>query len=143
MKTIHTSYLTLVFGVCLFGFFTATAQNDQFILENVKTAAPIATVTIHQNVKIKQLLNTKIKLDKEGAFSDHYKIQLYYGNLNQANSILNTAKNAFPDWDASIKWETPNYKVWIGKYRNRLAADRALKEIHEEFPNAFIFKPGK
>ncbi|GAA4273937.1 SPOR domain-containing protein [Aquimarina gracilis] len=102
---------------------------------------PEAIVTINEDPRIKILLNLKAKMEKEGDFSDRYKIQLYYGNLNKANEIMETSKQEFPQWDSSIKWETPNFKVWLGNYRTRLDADRALKEVHEKFPNAFIFKP--
>lgn len=102
---------------------------------------PEAVVTINQDPRIKILLDLKSKMEKEGDFSDRYKIQLYYGNLNQANEIMKASKEAFPEWDSSIRWETPNYKVWLGNYRTRLDADRALKKVHEKFPNAFIFKP--
>ncbi|MBP2832528.1 SPOR domain-containing protein [Aquimarina sp. U1-2] len=105
------------------------------------TKQPEAFVTVNQDPRIKILLNLKSKMDKEGEFSDRYKIQLYYGNLKQANEIMTSSKEAFPQWDATIRWETPNYKVWIGNYRTRLEADRALKEIHTKFPSAFIFKP--
>ncbi len=105
------------------------------------TEQPEAAVTINQDPRIKILLNLKSKMDKEGEFSDRYKIQLYYGNLNQANEIMKSSKETFPQWDSTIRWETPNYKVWLGNYRTRLDADRALKEVHNKFPNAFIFKP--
>jgi hypothetical protein len=104
---------------------------------------PEASVTINQDPRIKRLLDIKSKMEKDGEFSDRYKIQLYYGNLNKANEIIKASRDAFPKWTSSIQWETPNYKVWLGNYRTRLEADRALKEVHSKFPNAFIFKPEK
>jgi len=118
------------------------SNNYNFVPVNI-SPPPEASVTINQDPKIKMLLDIKTKMEKSGDFSDRYKIQLYYGNLNQANEIMKSSKESFPQWDSSIKWETPNYKVWMGNYRTRLEADRALKEVHAVFPNAFIFKPEK
>ncbi len=119
-----------------------TSNNYNFTPVNI-LPPPEASVTINQDPKIKMLLDIKSKMEKDGEFSDRYKIQLYYGNLNQANEIMKTAKQAFPQWDSSIQWETPNYKVWIGNYRSKIEADRALKEIKKEFPSAFRFIPEK
>ncbi len=118
------------------------SNNNNFVPINI-LPLPEASVTINQDPKIKMLLDIKSKMEKSGDFSDRYKIQLYYGNLNKANDIMRSSKESFPQWDSSIQWETPNYKVWMGNYRTRLEADRVLKEVHSVFPNAFIFKPEK
>lgn len=119
----------------------SVASNEGDFTKQEIIQQPEAKVTINQDPKIKRLLDLKTKMDTDGVFSDRYKIQLYYGDLNKANNIMKTANESFLKWKPSIQWETPNYKVWIGNYRNRLEADRALKEIREKFPNAFIFKP--
>ncbi len=119
-----------------------TPNQNNFVSVNM-TPRPEASVTVNQDPRIKMLLDIKSKMEKDGEFSDRYKIQLYYGSLNKANEIVKASKDAFTEWDSTIQWETPNYKVWIGNYRTRLEADRALKEIHTKFPNAFIFKPEK
>ncbi len=119
-----------------------TANQNNFIPANI-LPPPEASVTINQDPKIQALLGIKSKMVKNGDLSDRYKIQLYYGNLNKANEVMKESKEAFPKWSSTIKWETPNYKVWTGNYRTRLEADRALKEVHTKFPNAFIFKPEK
>ncbi len=144
--------------IFLFGFYliitsTLTAQDisnttpeasnqSNFVSANI-LSQPEASVTINQDPRIKMLLDIKSKMEKDGEFSDRYKIQLYYGNLNKANEIIRASRGAFSKWTSSIQWETPNYKVWMGNYRTRLEADRALKEVHTKFPNAFIFRPEK
>lgn len=105
--------------------------------------AQTAQVTINQDERITELLSLKSKLTKDNKLVDRYKIQLYSGNLNSASSSLRRYRNKVGVWTSSIKHETPNYKVWIGNFRNRLEADRALAEISKEFPNAFIFKPDR
>ena len=38
-------------------------------------------------------------------------------------------------------YETPNYKIWVGRYISQLEADRKLLEIRKYFSDAFIFRP--
>lgn len=105
--------------------------------------AQSGTLTVNQDAKITRLLDIKKSLEKENKLSDGFTIQLYYGNLNRANSVLGNYRNKYASWPASIEYETPNYKVWVGNYTTRLEADRALLEIQRNFPTAFVLKPGK
>ncbi|WP_271729968.1 SPOR domain-containing protein [Aquimarina algiphila] len=150
---LNTTNCIFIFGFYLIATSTLTAQDSpnpssenlnqsNFVPVNI-LPPPEATVTINQDPRIKRLLDIKLKMEKDGDFSDRYKIQLYYGNLNKANEIVKSSKESFEKWESTIQWETPNYKVWLGNFRTRLEADRALKEVHEKFPNAFIFKPEK
>ena len=47
------------------------------------------------------------------------------------------------DLPSILEFETPNYKIWVGNFRNKLEADRTLLKVQKEFPNAFVFKPKK
>jgi SPOR domain len=105
--------------------------------------AQTGVVTIEQDSRIGELMVLKTQLQKENKLTDGYTIQLYYGNLNKANTTINDYRNKYNAWPASIEYETPNYKVWVGNFYSRLEADRALLEVHKNFPSAFILKPGK
>lgn len=100
-------------------------------------------VVIHQDPRITELLDLKTELVKDNKLSDRYKIQLYSGSLSTASATLKKFRNKVGTYTSDIKHETPNYKVWIGNFRNRLEADRALIAIKEDFPSAFIFKPDR
>jgi hypothetical protein len=103
--------------------------------------AQTAQVQVSQDPKIPELLILKSKLTNDNELADRYKIQVYSGNLGRAEVALRKFRNKVGTWSSSIEYETPNYKVWIGNFRNRLEADRALIKIKKEFPNALIFKP--
>ena len=105
--------------------------------------AQTATVTVNQDEKIPQLLELKKDMEQDNELTDGYTIQLYYGSLNRANSVIQNYRNKYAEWPASIEYETPNYKVWVGNYTSRIEADRALLEIHRNFPTAFILQPNK
>jgi len=102
--------------------------------------AQTATVTVNEDVKITQLLELKKQLEKDNKLLDGYTIQLYYGELNKANSVIKKYRNTYGAWPASIEYETPNYKVWVGSFSSRIEADRALIEVQRTFNSAFILK---
>ena len=127
MKTAYIYKLVIV--SILFTFFSKA------------TLAQQAKVTIDQDPKITKLLELKKSLEKDNKLSNGYTIQLYYGELTKANTIIKRYRGIYGTWPASIEYETPNYKVWVGSFNDRLDADRALIEIQKGFPSAFILKP--
>jgi hypothetical protein len=102
-----------------------------------------ASITINENKKIPEILELKKSLEAENKLAVGYTIQLYYGELNEANNIIREYRNNFDSWPASIEYETPNYKVWVGSFNSRFEADRARLEIKDKFPSAFILKPDR
>jgi len=106
-------------------------------IDSIPKRKGIVSIDVHPNIT--KLVSTKFSED----YSDNYKIQLFYGGLNQAHTTLNKFNAKYSEWSGKILFETPNYKVWVGNYRTRLEADRALMKIRKEFPSAFIFKPKK
>lgn len=120
----------LITAAMIFGFGNAVlAQNGQ--------------VTIAQDSVIPYLLDLKTKMGEDNRLGDRYKIQIYSGDNNQASETIREYRSLFSTWPSTVEYETPNYKVWIGNFRNSLEADRALLKIREEFPAAFRFRPGR
>ena len=105
------------------------------------TLAQEGTVVINQDREIEELLQIKKSIE---ASSNRYKIQIYSGLSRSAAESARTEFNEnYSDWPTSIEFETPNFKIWVGDFRNRLEADRALIRIKKTFMNAFIFQPKK
>ena len=115
------------------GFFGMLIQATSF--------AQSGSVSINQDNRISELLSIKSKMASNNELNDRYKIQLFYGSITEANSIQSRYRSKYGNWEPSIVYESPNYKVWIGNFRNRLEADRALLQIQKTFPNAFVMKP--
>ena len=101
------------------------------------------TQNIVQDERIPELLALKTQMTKDSRLGDRYRIQLYSGDNNEASKIIKEYRTLYPDWPSTVVYETPNYKVWVGNFRNSLEADRALLEIKKTFPAAFRFKPEK
>lgn len=110
------------------------------IIISEKIVAQSASVTINEDAKITRLLELKKELEKDNKLADGYTIQLHYGELSKANEVLRKYRNNHGAWPASIEYETPNYKVWVGNFSSRLEADRALLEVQLTFDAAFILK---
>lgn len=108
-----------------------------------KVAAQDSKINIHQDPKFEQLLNEKRKINASIAVNELYKIQVFSGNSEKAKSTLNDCKQNFSNLDGTIVFNTPNYKVWIGNFRNRIDAERNLLEIKKVYENAFLIKPKK
>lgn len=112
-----------------------------FFLLFLNSMAQEGTIIINQDKEIEALL--EIKKDIESS-SDRYKIQIFSGaSRNAAETARKKFYENYADLPSSIEYETPNYKIWVGNFRNRLEADRALLRIKKTFLNAFIFKPKK
>ncbi|MCM4158342.1 SPOR domain-containing protein [Antarcticibacterium flavum] len=105
------------------------------------TQAQTANVNVQQNELIPELLEEKTRLTKDGKLGERYQIQLYYGDNQTASDVIRKFRTQYNTWPSQIIYETPNYKVWVGNFRNRLEADRALLKIKQDYPAAFIPKP--
>ncbi|GGE24429.1 sporulation protein [Psychroflexus planctonicus] len=96
----------------------------------------------NQDQQLRELIKIKKELTNSDKLKEFYKIQLYSGNLNDAEDVKKEFDDEF-EISSTIKYETPNYKVWIGNFRTRLEADRAMLQISEVFESAFIIRPGR
>ena len=83
-------------------------------------------------IKLKKELNSKIQ---------NLRIQIYSGDRENAEKIIQEFNQIFNDTTADVIYETPNYKVWVGNYYTQLEADKRLIEIRKKFRSAFIFRP--
>lgn len=103
--------------------------------------AQTGQVNVQQNEMVPKLLEIKSDMTKDGKLGDRFMIQLHQGDNNTASEVIRKYRNTPNPLPSQIIYETPNYKVIVGNFRNRLEADRALLKIKQDFPAAFIPKP--
>lgn len=108
-----------------------------FFLFSTKIMAQQGQVTVEQSRKIDKLLEFK----KDLKTIELFKIQIYSGSRSVAETTRSKFNSSYADIPSTIEYDTPNYKIWVGNFRNRLEADRALLKVKKEFPAAFIFMP--
>lgn len=90
-----------------------------------------------------QLIKYKHELEANHELKSTYKLQLFSGSLEEANDIVEEFKSLNLKVDSKIVYQTPNYKVWVGNFRNRIQADRLFVLLKSKYPNTLIIRPGK
>jgi len=94
--------------------------------------------SISQDSSIQKLLKLKTDYNKKIYESSFYTIQIYYGDLKEADSISKVFSEKFEEITTSLIFETPNYKVRVGKFKNLIDASKNLEKIRRIFRGAFI-----
>lgn len=92
---------------------------------------------------VKKLIKEKHNLESNHELKSTYKLQIFSGSLEQAEETQQKFESLELDINTKIIYQTPNYKVWVGNYRNRIQADRAFEKMKSEYPNTLIIRPGK
>ncbi len=103
------------------------------------------TVNIKQNDKIDELVDTYAERHKEMVKneSNYYRIQVGFGTNDQAKKIKESVEKDFPLMYSKIDFDSPTYRVRLGKFKTKLDAERKFIEVRKKFPNAMILKPKK
>lgn len=117
------------------GFLTLFSTSDLL--------AQDGNTTVSQDPKFEQLLNEKRKINSSITVNDRYKIQIYNGESETAKKTLSDFRQNFKNFDGTIVFSTPTYKVWIGNFKSRIEAERNLAEVKKKYANAFLIKPNK
>lgn len=97
-----------------------------------------AELNVKQDPRLDSLLNKKIALDRERYANEYFTLQLYYGNLETATETLENAKEAYPNIPVELSFETPNYKVQAGRFKDKIIGLKTLDTIKRDFPSAFL-----
>tara|TARA_Y100000022_G_C13207251_1_gene355685 strand:+ start:332 stop:712 length:381 start_codon:yes stop_codon:yes gene_type:complete len=97
--------------------------------------------TINYNDTVtKKFFELKKDYSKRIFESTFYTIQIYYGGLEEADSILEDFRENYQEIKSDLIFETPNYKVRIGEYKDINVASQKLEEIRRIYPSSFIIK---
>jgi hypothetical protein len=108
-----------------------------------KVSAQEQNDILSQDPKFEQLLNEKRKINASLTINESYKIQIFNGSSENAKKTFSEFKQEFKDIDATIIFNTPNYKVWIGNFRTRIEAERNLVTIKDRYKNVLLIKPSR
>jgi hypothetical protein len=63
---------------------------------------------------------------------------LYYGTLETATETLESAIEIYPHIPVELSFETPNYKVQAGRFKDKLIGLKTLDTVKRNFPSAFL-----
>jgi hypothetical protein len=112
-------------------------------ISSQKSFAQASNNSIVQDSRFEQLLAEKRRINPSITVNDKYKIQIFYGHNEKARKTLSEFRREFKNTDGTIIFASPTYKVWVGSYKSRIDAERALKDIQRKYPYALLIKPNK
>ena len=127
MYNIFSKKIKLIFLFFLFFSWQSLSQNF--------------TTKINDKVEFKKLLDLSEKANSEYFSSNYFSIQVFSGVYKEADSVLNIIKNNYVNDSIFFFFETPNYKVQVGKFQSKVEAQKKLRSVIKEFKAAFILKP--
>jgi hypothetical protein len=108
-----------------------------------QTSAQDKKTTLNQDSKFEDLLNEKIKLNSTKSCNDCFKIQIFTGENEESKKALTTFRSDFKNIDATIVFNTPIYKVWVGNFETRIQAEKKIIELKKKYPNAILIRPNR
>ena len=104
------------------------------------TSAQSENLIVIEDSLISKLMSVKKEIDRDSYESQFFTIQLYYGNFIEAEKVFEKFKENFPEWKAELSFETPNYKVQVGNYKDYYFGMSKLREIKSTYPSAFLLE---
>ena len=127
MYNIYSKKIKFVFLFFLFFSWQSFSQNF--------------TTKINDKIEFKKLLDLSEKANSEYFSSNYFSIQVFSGVFKDADSVLKIIRNKYENDSVFFFFETPNYKVQMGKFKSKVEAQKKLRSVIKEFKAAFILKP--
>ena len=95
-----------------------------------------------QDQRVETLVRKHIAINETRQTISGFRIQIFFdsGNLSKskASKVYDDFITRFPEIPAYLTFKAPNYKVRIGDFRTRLDAQRFMRTIATEFPDAWV-----
>ena len=98
------------------------------------------TINIDQDEKIEDLLAVYKSYNET---TEYYRIQVGFGSHAKAQQIKSNVEVDFPGMYSKIDFDSPTYRVRLGRFKTKLEGERKLKEVRKKYPAAMLLKPKK
>ena len=106
-----------------------------------KTSAQNDSIIINQDSKLSKVLELKKIVNQEAFTSGQYTVQIFSGNFKDYQELLNSINEEKEFEEVFFSFETPYYKIRVGKYVSKIKSIKELKKIKKKYPSAFILQP--
>ncbi len=113
------------------------------ILSSQNIFSQTTKTIIEQDQKIEKLLQEKRKNNSGITINDKFKIQIFFGNIEDSKKTLLAFKKEFILLDGTINFSNPSCKVWVGSFKSKIEAEKSLINIKKKYPSAVIIEPNK
>ncbi|MEM9142288.1 MAG: SPOR domain-containing protein [Bacteroidota bacterium] len=88
-------------------------------------------INIQQDEKIATLLRIYKSVNEN---TDYYRIQVGFGTYDQAQKLQMEVTEDFPELPSKIDFDSPTYRVRVGRFKNKLDADRKFFRFGRNIP---------
>jgi hypothetical protein len=97
-----------------------------------------------QDEKVDELIKKHIKVNEVANTIPGFRINIFFQSGNNSKAGAMQCKSNFnakyPNVEAYVVYEEPNFKVKIGDFRTRMEARGFIQQIKTDFPDAFVIK---
>jgi len=118
--------------------------NSGISVQTAKMEELIGKLQIRQDPRITDLLIRHSQINQHKRGIDGFRLEIYFNSDSKAREMAVKVRNefnlVFPDIPSYVLFQTPNFKVRIGDFRNKSEALKTKAYIASKYPNAFIVK---
>ena len=97
-------------------------------------------IEIEQDPRISKLLELYTAANSA---ENYYTIQVGFGSFEKAQKLKEDVAIDFPGWYSKIVFDSPTYRVHIGRFSNKLEAERQFIEVRKKYPESLLLSPEK
>ena len=139
MRKFLTSALALILSLAC----ASAQQVDSTLLgASIFNTLP-SGVTVRQSAAVRSSMYEQTLRNADKLFAG-FRIRIYNESVQGARSLSGQAESRFralyPSIEAYRSYDAPYFKVVVGDWRTRTDAEKALRLIKAEFPDAVIVK---
>lgn len=104
----------------------------------------LGKLPVRQDPRITDMLIRHNQINQKRNGTEGFRLEIYFSSENKAREhavrVRNEFNLVFPDIASYMLFQTPNFKVRIGDFRNKSEALKIKAHIASKYPNAFIVK---
>jgi cell division protein FtsN len=97
-------------------------------------------IKIEQDAKLEEALEIYASHTTDG---EYYTIQVGFGSYQRAENLKSQVEVDFPGWISKIIFDSPTYRVHVGRFKTKLEAERRFNEVRQKYPASLLLRPDK
>ena len=104
----------------------------------------LGKLPVRQDPRITDMLIRHNQINQKRNGTEGFRLEIFFSSESKARERAERVRNefnlVFPDIAGYMLFQTPNFKVRIGDFRNKSEALKIKAHIASKYPNAFIVK---
>lgn len=117
----------------------SSAQPEEKAAASAPEKKETSGKTVAVTSELADILQTINQQNKSVKFMPGFRIQLYVGNIrSEADAAKAFVYRAFPDLNPYITFSQPTYRVKIGDFMSKAAAEHVLSTVRLQYTSAVV-----